>query len=248
MFFGYNGVNQKVINAVLIIIILMGLFSMSSSEWLYLLLTLPAVIIAVTFHEFAHAFAADRLGDTTPRNQGRLTLNPISHLDPFGFLLMMFAHIGWGKPVQINPNNFNSNKSRGFCEAMVSLAGPLMNFVLAVLSCVAYLLIIGLAADSFVSSSVGNIILYLLSILITVNIGLGVFNLIPLPPLDGEKIFRNFLPYKAKEWLNRNYQTLYSVFLILWFFGVLEIIVSPVISFISNALFTGVGYIVALFI
>ncbi len=248
MFFGYNGVNQKVINAVLIIIILMGLFSMSSAEWLYLLLTLPAVIIAVTFHEFAHAFAADRLGDTTPRNQGRLTLNPISHLDPFGFFLMMFAHIGWGKPVQINPNNFNSNKSRGFCEAMVSLAGPLMNFVLAVVSCVAYLLIIGLAADSFVSSSIGNIILYLLSILISVNIGLGVFNLIPLPPLDGEKIFRNFLPYRAKDWLNRNYQTLYTVFLLLWFFGILEIIVSPVISFLSNALFTGVGYIVALFI
>ena len=192
MFFGYNGVNQKVINAVLIIIILMGLFSMSSSEWLYLLLTLPAVIIAVTFHEFAHAFAADRLGDTTPRNQGRLTLNPISHLDPFGFFLMMFAHIGWGKPVQINPNNFNSNKSRGFCEAMVSLAGPLMNFVLAVVSCVAYLLIINLAGETFAVSSVGNIILYLLSILISVNIGLGVFNLIPLPPLDGEKIFRNF--------------------------------------------------------
>ena len=248
MFFGYNGVNQRVINIVLAIIILMGLFSMSSSEWLYLLLTLPAVIIAVTFHEFAHAFAADRLGDTTPRNQGRLTLNPLSHLDPFGFLLMMFAHIGWGKPVQINPNNFNSNKSRGFCEAMISLAGPLMNFILAVVSCVAYLLIIGLAADSFVSSSVGNIILYLLSILISVNIGLGVFNLIPLPPLDGEKIFRNFLPYKAKDWLNRNYQTLYSVFLILWFFGLLEVIVSPVISFLSNALFTGVGYIIALFI
>lgn len=248
MFFGYNGVNQKVINAVLIIIILMGLFSMSSSEWLYLLLTLPAVIIAVTFHEFAHAFAADRLGDTTPRNQGRLTLNPISHLDPFGFFLMMFAHIGWGKPVQINPNNFNSNKSRGFCEAMVSLAGPLMNFVLAVVSCVAYLLIINLAGETFAVSSVGNIILYLLSILISVNIGLGVFNLIPLPPLDGEKIFRNFLPYRAKDWLNRNYQTLYTVFLLLWFFGILEIIVSPVISFLSTALFTGVGYIVSLFI
>lgn len=248
MFFGYNGVNQRVINIVLVIIMLMGLFSMSSSEWLYLLLTLPAVIIAVTFHEFAHAFAADRFGDTTPRNQGRLTLNPLSHLDPFGFLLMMFAHIGWGKPVQINPNNFNSNKSRGFCEVMISLAGPLMNFILAVVSCVAYLLIIRLAADSFVSSSVGNIILYLLSILISVNIGLGVFNLIPLPPLDGEKIFRNFLPYKAKDWLNRNYQTLYSVFLILWFFGLLEVIVSPVISFLSNALFTGVGYIIALFI
>lgn len=248
MFFGYNGVNQKVINAVLVIIILMGLFSMSSGEWLYLLLTLPAVIIAVTFHEFAHAFAADRLGDKTPRNQGRLTLNPISHLDPFGFFLMMFAHIGWGKPVQINPNNFNSNKSRGFCEAMVSLAGPLMNFLLAIVSCTAYLLILALAPDNFVSNGVGNILLYFLSLLVTVNIGLGVFNLIPLPPLDGEKIFRNLLPYKVNDWLTRNYQTLYTVFLLLWIFGVLEIIVAPVISFLSNGLMYGMSYIIALFI
>lgn len=248
MFFGYNGVNQKVINIVLIIIILMGLFSMSSGEWLYLLLTLPAVIIAVTFHEFAHAFAADRLGDKTPRNQGRLTLNPISHLDPFGFFLMMFAHIGWGKPVQINPNNFNSNKSRGFCEAMVSLAGPLMNFLLAIVSCTAYLLILALAPDNFVSNGIGNILLYFLSLLVTVNIGLGVFNLIPLPPLDGEKIFRNLLPYKVNDWLTRNYQTLYTVFLLLWIFGVLEIIVAPVISFLSNGLMYGISYIIALFI
>ena len=248
MFFGYNGVNQKAINAVLLILIVMGFLSMSSAEWLYLLLTLPAVIIAITFHEFAHAFAADRFGDTTARNQGRLSLNPIKHLDLFGFLLMMFAHVGWGKPVQVNPNNFNSNKSRGYCEAMISFAGPLMNFIIAVVSCVAYILIVGLAAESFVASSIGSIILHLLSILITVNIGLGVFNLIPLPPLDGEKIFRNFLPYKAKEWLNNNYQTLYTIFLMLWFFRVLEVIVAPVISFLSNALFSGVGFILALFI
>ena len=248
MFFGYNGVNQRVINIVLAIIILMGLFSMSSGDWLYLILTLPAVIIAITFHEFAHSFAADRLGDTTPRNQGRLTLNPVSHLDLFGFLLMMFAHIGWGKPVQINPSNFNSNKSRGFCEAMVSLAGPLMNFFLAVVSSAAYLLIMGFAPESFTSNGIGNILLYLLSLLVTVNIGLGVFNLIPLPPLDGEKIFRNVLPFKAQDWLNRNYQTLYTVFLLLWIFGVLEVIVAPVISFLSNGLMYGMSYIIAFFI
>ena len=108
MFFGYNGADRRVINAVLVALMIWGMMNMSSDSWLYLLLTLPAVIIAVTFHEFAHAFAADRFGDTTPRNQGRLTLNPLSHLDPFGFFLMMFAHIGWGKPVQINPTNFNS--------------------------------------------------------------------------------------------------------------------------------------------
>lgn len=248
MFFGYNGVNQKVINIVLAIIIILGMINMTQGEWLYLLLTLPSVIIAVTFHEFAHAFAADRLGDTTPRNQGRLTLNPLSHLDLFGFLLMMFAHIGWGKPVQINPTNFNSNKSRGFCEMIVSLAGPLMNFFLAVISCLAYLLILGLAGENFISSGIGSILLNLLSILMTVNIGLGVFNLIPLPPLDGEKIFSNLLPYKAKDWLNRNYQTLYTVFLLLWIFGVLEIIVAPVISFLRSGLIYVMSYIVAFFI
>ncbi len=248
MFFGYNGVNQKVINGVIIALVIFSLMSMGSGEWLYLLLTLPAVIIAITFHEFAHAFAADRLGDTTPRNQGRLTLNPISHLDWFGFFLMMFAHIGWGKPVQINPTNFNSNKSRGFCEAMVSLAGPLMNFFIAIVCCFAYSIIYELTGGMYATSTFGAIGMALLSMLITVNIGLGVFNLLPLPPLDGEKIFRNLLPYRAQVWLTENYQTLYMVFMILWIFGFLEIIVAPVIEFVSNIVFIGVDFIVGLFL
>ena len=107
MFFGYNGVNQKVINIVLAIIIILGMINMTQGEWLYLLLTLPAVIIAVTFHEFAHAFAADRLGDTTPRNQGRLTLNPLKHLDVLGTILLLTVGLGWAKPVLINPNNIS---------------------------------------------------------------------------------------------------------------------------------------------
>lgn len=247
MFFGYNGVNQKVIYGLLMLLAIISLASMSSGEWLYLLLTLPAVIIAITFHEFAHAFAADRLGDTTPRNQGRLTLNPVSHLDFFGFILMMFAHIGWGKPVQINPNNFNSNKSRGFCEAIVSLAGPLMNFFLAIVCCFAYSIIYKLTGG-LLNSTILAIIMSLLLMLITVNIGLGVFNLLPLPPLDGEKIFRNILPYNAQIWLNENYQTLYMIFMILWIFGSLEIIVAPVIKVISNVMFMAVEFVVNIFI
>ena len=112
--FGY-GVDKRVIYLLLGFLIVWSLMGMTSEQWISILLTLPAVIVAITFHEFAHANAADKLGDTTPRNQGRLTLNPLSHLDPFGFFLLMFAHIGWGKPVQINPNNFTSNKSRSFC-------------------------------------------------------------------------------------------------------------------------------------
>lgn len=243
-----NGVNQRAINILILVLVVLSFASMSSGDWLYLLLTLPPVIIAITFHEFAHAYAADRLGDTTPRNQGRLSLNPISHLDLMGFILMMFAHIGWGKPVQINPSNFNSNKSRAFCETMVSLAGPLMNFFLALVSCVAYVILSLAGSSSLLNSNVGIAIMYLLSMLITVNIGLGVFNLIPLPPLDGEKIFRHILPYRAKEWLDRNYQTLTMAFMILWFFGFLEIIVSPIISTIRYGLVYGVEFIVSLFI
>ena len=247
MFFGY-GADKRVIYGLLIALALFSLLSMGADGWYSLLITLPAVVIAVSFHEFAHAYSADRLGDTTPRSQGRLTLNPVAHLDFFGFILMMFAHIGWGKPVQINPNNFNSNKSRGFCEAMVAFAGPLMNFIIAIISCIAYILIYEVFEPSFISSNLGGILSDLLQLLIIVDIGLGVFNLIPLPPLDGEKIFRNVLPYSAKEWLDNNYYTLYYVFMILWLFGFLEVIVSPVISFIANGLFNSLRYIIGFFV
>ena len=92
-----------------------------------MIFSLPGVIIAISFHEFAHAWTADKLGDTTPRAQGRLTLDPKAHLDPKGFILLLFCGVGWGKPVEINPNNFTSNKSRQTCEALVSIAGPIMN-------------------------------------------------------------------------------------------------------------------------
>lgn len=245
--FGY-GVDKRVIYILLAILVVYSLFSMTSEQWLSILLTLPAVIIAITFHEFAHANAADKLGDTTPRNQGRLTLNPLAHLDPFGFILLMFAHIGWGKPVQINPNNFNSNKSRGFCEAMVALAGPFMNFFIAIVASIIYVVIVKVNPVFFGHGNISYIIYVFLTMLITVNIGLGVFNLVPLPPLDGEKIFRNVLPYKAQTWLDRNYPTLYMIFMILWIFGFLEIIVAPVINLVTKGMMYVSSFIVGLFI
>lgn len=247
MFFNYGGVNRNVIYGLLIVLAVISLASMGVGGWISLLLTLPAVIVAITFHEFAHAWTADRFGDTTPRSQGRLNLNPISHLDFFGFILMMFTHIGWGKPVQINPNNFNSNKSRAYCETMVSLAGPLTNFILAIVATIAYYAL-NIWCRGFLLTNLGGIVSIFLNILIAVNIGLGTFNLIPLPPLDGEKIFRHLLPFKIQEWLTTNYATLYYVFIILWMFGILEIIVSPVINVISNLIYTSVGTIFSLFI
>lgn len=97
-----------------------------------LLISIPGILIAITFHEYAHALAADKLGDDTPRRNGRLSLNPLHHLDPYGAILMLTLGFGWGKPVTINPNNFKRNISIRKGNAIVAIAGPLMNFILAI--------------------------------------------------------------------------------------------------------------------
>lgn len=245
--FGY-GIDKRTTYIILAVLVVASLIGMSTAEWLQILLTLPAVIIAITFHEFAHAWMADKLGDTTPRNQGRLTLNPLSHLDPIGFILLMFAHVGWGKPVQVNPNNFTSNKSKGTCEALVSVAGPAMNFIIAIILTFAEVIMENTLSDAFFYSYAGGIITLLINLTIIINIGLGVFNLIPLPPLDGEKIFRNLLPYKAQEWLDRNASTLNIIFMVLWITGLLGTVVAPVINVIHAGLFQIVSSIVGIFI
>lgn len=244
MFFYGNGIDRKTLYIILAILVVISLATAGSGFWVQTLLTLPAVVIAISFHEYAHAWAADRFGDTTPRAQGRLTLNPTAHLDPFGFILLLFAGVGWGRPVMINPNNFTSNKSRATCEALVSLAGPLTNFILAIIFTIIYYLLGVFAPVTQLMGIISLLVLYT----ITINIGLGVFNLIPLPPLDGEKIFRNILPYNAIEWLDRNSNTLQLIFMILWITGLLGTIVSPVVSFLSNTLFKAVGIIFGMFL
>ena len=168
--------DKRALYVILAILVIFSLRSLTGGYLLSLLLTLPAVIIAITFHEFAHAWMADRLGDTTPRYQGRLTLNPLAHLDPVGFILLIFAHVGWGKPVQINPNNFTSNKSMSTCEALVSFAGPAMNFIIAIILTVVSMLLTALAPATFLYSNGGQILGTLIYVTISVNIGLGVFN------------------------------------------------------------------------
>lgn len=237
--FGYD---KRILYVILAIFIIMniGSYLTSQDKLLNLVLTLPAVLIAITFHEFAHAFAADKLGDDTPRRQGRLNLNPLSHLDPIGSIMLVFAGFGWGKPVEINPRNFNRDRSMSASEAIVSFAGPLMNFILAIV----FSIIIGItliATNSYISmtsytmqivtaNQVTAVIIQMLMICVSVNLGLGIFNLIPLPPLDGSKILRNFLPYNAKEWMDRNYQILYIIFIVIWITPIAGMIISPIIS------------------
>ena len=201
-----------------------------------LLLSVPGVLIAITFHEFAHGFVAYKLGDNTAKNQGRLTLNPLAHLDPIGSLMLLFAGFGWGKPVQVNPRNYTRKISMEKADAIVSAAGPIMNLLLAIIFTVIYALIYKFAGVEFISSTVGYVIMLLISATVTINVGLGIFNLIPLPPLDGSKIIMPFLPYKAKEFFVNNDQIFSIIFVVLWITGFTSIIISPVI----NAVTTGI--------
>ena len=236
---------------IIIIAILAGItvigYMQNPMELLSLVLTLPGVIIAITFHEFAHAFAADRLGDDTPRNQGRLNLNPLSHIDPIGFLMLIFVHFGWGKPVQINPRNFNRKRSMTAQEAIVALAGPLMNLFIAFILTIVLFAVVTFG-NKFIFTTMGSIILITIQMAIAVNIGLGVFNLVPLPPLDGSKVLIHFLPYNVRNWFINNSQMFYLIFLVLWITNLVSYIISPVINLVSGGIYSLVAAIFGIFI
>ncbi len=146
-----------------------------------------ALVVAATVHEYAHAYVADRLGDPTPRTSGRLTLNPLAHLDPVGSLLILLAGIGWAKPVPINPSNF-SNWRRD--TMLVAAAGPLANITLLFIMGVPYKLGLLEIGGAGAALPLGRLLLVTLRI----TAMLAVFNLIPIPPLDGSKILMGLLP------------------------------------------------------
>ncbi len=146
---------------------------------------LPGLIIAMVVHEYAHAQVAVWLGDFTPRLMGRLTLNPKAHIDPIGMLMLFLVHFGWAKPVMINARNFKNPKRD---DILVSLAGPMANFVTAFLALVALLVFDRMGGDM----TTGVYLVF--RMIIEYNIGFGIFNLIPLPPLDGSHVLMQLLP------------------------------------------------------
>jgi Zn-dependent protease len=193
-------------------------------------LIIAAVVVATTVHEFGHAWMADRLGDDTPRSQGRVTLNPVAHLDPLGTLLFiatMFIGfpIGWGKPVKTKPENFKVGARPGM--AYVALAGPVMNLVTAiVLAPIARFIIAG----GFGYGELAQYILIFLAITIMVNLALFCFNLVPVHPLDGSHIAANLLPESlAKPY--RYFMQRYGVYLLLllMYNGTLGRFLAPII-------------------
>lgn len=170
---------------------------------LYTLLKLPGILIGLSLHEFSHALAADKLGDPTPRGQGRLTIEPWSHIDIFGFLFLIFVGFGWAKPVYIDPRNFKKPRRD---DTIVSLAGPLANLFTAILFGFITSILLKTNVIGMLSGDIQGYILVILYFIIWINLILMVFNLIPIPPLDGSHILANILPPKYRI----KYQNLYQ--------------------------------------
>lgn len=177
---------------------------------------MPAILIGLTFHEYAHGWAAEKLGDRTARMAGRLTLNPLPHLDPVGFLLLILAGFGWAKPVPVNPYNLRGDKRTGMM--LVSMAGPATNIGLALIAA-ALLSVVG--ADSILVPFVLAMIL--------VNLILAFFNLLPIPPLDGSKILAGLFPGSSRL-LAHVEQYGFIILIILVFSGAISVLFSGVIT------------------
>jgi Zn-dependent protease len=179
------------------------------------LIMIPGIIIGLTFHEFAHALIADRLGDKTPRFQGRLTLNPSAHVDPMGFIMIIIFGFGWAKPVQVNPSAYKNYRKD---DLKVSLAGPITNFLVAMI--LAILLGIYMKFGyGIMSDALYNVLGQMIGTALTINVGLGLFNLLPIPPLDGFSILRNISPKTFFRYEQSLYQYQMIIMLFVLYFG-----------------------------
>ena len=185
-----------------------------------MLLGIPGLVIAMTFHEYAHARAAVSLGDFTPRLMGRLTLNPTAHIDPIGLLMLFLVRFGWAKPVMINPSNFRQPKRD---DILVSLEGPMMNLFHGFAAFYVMLLINAHRLD------VSQITYTIIQMIFVYNVNFAIFNMLPIPPLDGSHILRNLLPPD----LAYRYQSIerYSILIMIVF------IATPILSVVLMPLF-----------
>jgi Zn-dependent protease len=187
-----------------------------------ILASIVAIAVAISVHEFGHAYSAHLLGDDTAKMYGRMTLNPAKHIDIMGLIAMLIVHIGWAKPVPVNPNNFKNYKVGNI---IVSLAGVTANIITAII-CV------------FINKYVNMFAINLIAQYVMVyNVGFAAFNLLPLPPLDGWGLISSFIPYKYNEIVYK-YESMSSIiFLVLIFTGAYSIFVSPIINIIWNIVY-----------
>lgn len=202
-------------------------------DFMAILFSLPAIFLALSWHEFAHAFVADRLGDPTPRNQGRLTLDPINHIDMIGLIMLVFAGFGWAKPVQVNTGNF---KNPRIGDILVSLAGCTANFIMAFFA----LLILYVAIYKFKVNN--QIFIQIVMPIVRINLMLMILNILPIPPLDGFHIFKNLINSKYQSILYQLDRYGFLILILLSFTGVLGFI----INFLSGPIFNGMSAVLSL--
>lgn len=186
------------------------------------LLMLPGIIIGLSVHEWAHGFVSSRLGDPTPKLQGRLTLNPAAHIDPIGFLSLLICGFGWGIPVEIDARYY---KHRRAGEMMVAFAGVLMNFITAI---VFILIVKGIysTAATFAVSAVGGIIIEILLYIVQINVVLMAFNLLPIPPLDGFNIVTEIFNLRKYGWWYKVYRYGFIILLACVMFNITGILLN----------------------
>lgn len=192
-----------------------------------ILASLVVIFLIMPFHEWAHAFTAYKLGDTSIKSRGRLTLNPLDHIDPIGALLIILVGFGWAKPVPVDDRNFKNPKVG---MGITALAGPLANFAAALAGGLILNALFTFAYSFITANTIGSYIYLFLSYYIVLNICLAVFNLVPIPPLDGSKILFMFLPDKWVYNLYKYENVFFGVLLILVWFDILPL------GIIENAL------------
>lgn len=214
----------------------------STTTLLEIFVKIMMILLILPLHEFAHAWTANKLGDDTAKYMGRMTVNPFAHIDPIGALLLLFCGFGWAKPVPVNPLRFK-NSSRGMM--LTALAGPVSNLLAAIVGMIAWQLLDGGAyvieeAGSYmvVSNTMGYA-MWMLHCFIVINVNLALFNLIPVPPLDGSRILSHFLPHGAQVWLAKNEQICHLVVMALMVTGVLAVplrLLNQVVMFVLQLL------------
>ncbi|CDH91467.1 putative membrane-associated protease [Clostridium botulinum B str. Eklund 17B (NRP)] len=188
---------------------------MDMDKILNIFLTIPAILIAFTFHEYAHAKVADMLGDNTPKFEGRLTLNPIAHIDPMGFLMILLFRFGWTKPVRTNPSAYKNYYKD---DLKVSIAGICANLVVAIVFSILFGIFVRFAFN-VLPESYYSVISLMISNIIAINISFAVFNLLPIPGLDGFKILEDLMPKKFNKIGDKLYRYQMLILLGIIFFG-----------------------------
>ena len=222
----------------IVIIVILAMSSLRSggfsnpTEWLMdKILRLPGIVIGLSFHEFGHAAVAYKLGDNTPKLQGRVTLNPMAHIDWMGLAALFFCGFGWGQPVQINPFNF---KHRRRDELFVALAGVVMNLLLAAAFVVIAKIVVMAGSNWIMNTTLGMGVWQIILYAIQINLVLMIFNLIPCPPLDGFNIIANIVGFAGSETYWRIYRYGSWILVLIIITGITGMVISPCVQFLMN--------------